>query len=261
MLLGNGKLAGKRALITGASSGIGAAIAKAYAREGAAVVLGAFTGAERASSLARKFTEEGRRAAVVVGDLSSRPDTDRIVDEAVAAFNGLDVLVHNAGIDVTRHAPVGETTDEFWDRALAIHLTAGFRLVKRALPALLKGHGPSVLFMGSVAGMVGWEGDVAYNVAKAGLHHLARCIAIDYAKTGLRANCIAPGVIDTPSTREIAVGMKTTQDPMERFAAMHPMGRYGSVDDVTAAAVFLASDEASFVTGVVLPVDGGFTTA
>jgi NAD(P)-dependent dehydrogenase (short-subunit alcohol dehydrogenase family) len=142
-----GRLGGKRALITGASSGIGAAIAKAYAREGAAVAIGAFTGLGRARKLAKEINDQGGRATVVVGDVASRADTDRIVDEALAAFNGLDILVHNAGIDALEPAPVGETSDEFWDRCMAIHLTAGFRLFKRALPALLKGKGASVLFI------------------------------------------------------------------------------------------------------------------
>lgn len=256
-----GRLSGKRALITGASSGIGAAIAKAYAREGAAVSIGTHTSAERAQKLAREINDEGGRAIVVVGDVASRADTDRIVDETVAAFKGLEILVHNAGIDAKEAAPVGGTPDDFWDRCLAIHLTAGFRLFKRALPALLGGKGSSVLFMGSVAGTVAWEGDVAYNVAKAGLHHLARCIALDYAKRGLRANVIAPGVIDTPLTRAFAQGMEknAVHKALAQLAAMHPVGRYGTVNEVTGAAVFLASNEASFVTGVVLHVDGGFT--
>jgi meso-butanediol dehydrogenase/(S,S)-butanediol dehydrogenase/diacetyl reductase len=196
----------------------------------------------------------------VVGDLRSRADTDRIVDEAVAGLGGLDILVHSAGIDATTIAPVGETTDEFWDDALAIHLTAAFRLTKRALPTLLRGNHPAVLFVGSVAGIVAWEGDVAYNVAKAGLHQLARCIAVDYAKLGLRANCIAPGVIDTPLTRGFAEGMGDDMDQaMAELAALHPVGRYGTVDELTAAAVLLVSDEASFITGAVLPIDGGMT--
>jgi NAD(P)-dependent dehydrogenase (short-subunit alcohol dehydrogenase family) len=128
-------------------------------REGTAVAIGAFAGVERANKLAQEIKEGGGRAIVVVGDLASREDTDRIVDQAVSAFDGLDILVHNAGIDITQPGPVGETTDEFWDRVLAIHLTAGFRLTKRALPALLKGRGPAVLFIGSVAGVVAWEGN------------------------------------------------------------------------------------------------------
>lgn len=260
MSANHGRLAGKRALVTGASSGIGSGIASAYAREGAAVAIGAHTGADRAKKLADEINGKGGRAIVVVGDLASRDETDRIAEEAIATLGGLDILVHNAGIDYTVPALTGDTSDDFWDRCLAIHLTAGFRLVKRALPALLKGNGPAILFIGSVAGMVSWEKDVAYNVAKAGLHHLAKCIAIDYAKTGLRANCIAPGVIDTPLVRASKPkDPKDFEKAMARLAAMHPVGRYGTVDEVAAAAVFLVSDEASFITGTILPVDGGFT--
>jgi NAD(P)-dependent dehydrogenase (short-subunit alcohol dehydrogenase family) len=254
------KLAGKRALITGGSSGIGAAIARAYAQEGAAVAIGANTGTERARKLADEINSAGGRAVVVAGDLTSRSDADRIVDETVAALGGLDILVHSAGVDVTSTAPVGETADDVWDWFLAIHLTAAFRVVKRAIPALLKGNKPSVLFIGSVAGLVAWEGDVPYNVAKAGLHHLAKCIAVDYAKVGLRANCLAPGVVDTPLTRGFASGMSDNLDEaMATLAKLHPMGRYAVPAEIAGAAVFLASDEAGFITGTVLPIDGGMT--
>jgi NAD(P)-dependent dehydrogenase (short-subunit alcohol dehydrogenase family) len=147
-----------------------------------------------------------------------------------------------------------------WDQMLALHTTAAFRLSKRLIPTLLRGSNPSIIFIGSVAGMVGWQDDVAYNVAKAGLHHLARCIASDYAKAGLRANVIAPGVIDTPLTRGYASGMEGgIEAGLKVLAAMHPMGRYAQPEEIAGAAVFLASDRARFVTGVILPVDGGLT--
>jgi meso-butanediol dehydrogenase/(S,S)-butanediol dehydrogenase/diacetyl reductase len=199
-------------------------------------------------------------AVVVTADLADRAETDRAADEAVRAFGGLDIFVHCAGIDVTRTAPTHETSDDTWDRMLAIHLTAAFRLSRRVIPALLKGTKPSVTFIGSVAGMVAWEGDVAYNVAKAGLHHLTRCIAADYAKSGLRANVIAPGVIDTPLTRAYASGMEGGEaSGLKVLAGLHPLGRYATPEEVAGAAVFLASDKAAFITGAVLPVDGGLT--
>ena len=117
-----------------------------------------------------------------------RGEIDRAAEEVISKLGGLDIFMHCAGIDVSKTAPTHETPDDTWDRMLALHLTAAFRLSKRLIPALLKGTNPSVTFIGSVAGLVAWEGDVAYNVAKAGLHHLARCIAADYAKPGLRAN-------------------------------------------------------------------------
>jgi NAD(P)-dependent dehydrogenase (short-subunit alcohol dehydrogenase family) len=256
----SGKLADRRAYITGGSSGIGAAIAKTFAGEGARVAIGASRHAEQAQALADSLAKQGGGAIVVRADLSDRQQTDRAADEAIAGLGGLDIFVHSAGIDVSQTAPTHETPDDTWDRMLGLHLTAAFRLSKRLIPALLKGKNPSIIFIGSVAGIVAWEGDVAYNVAKAGLQHLARCIAADYAKAGLRANVIAPGVIDTPLTRGYAAGMPGGEaEGMKLLATLHPLGRYATPEEVAGAALFLASDQASFITGVVLPIDGGMT--
>jgi NAD(P)-dependent dehydrogenase (short-subunit alcohol dehydrogenase family) len=197
---------------------------------------------------------------VVTADLMDRAATDRAADEVLTALGGLDIFVHSAGIDVSQTAPTHQTPDETWDKMLSLHLTAAFRLSKKLLPALIKGTNPSVIFVGSVAGLVAWEGDVAYNVAKAGLHHLARCIAADYAKQGVRANAIAPGVIDTPLTRGYAAGMQGGEEAgMKVLAGLHPIGRYAKPEEVASAALFLASDQAAFITGTILPVDGGMT--
>jgi NAD(P)-dependent dehydrogenase (short-subunit alcohol dehydrogenase family) len=256
----SGALAGRRAFVTGGSSGIGAAIVAAFASEGADVVIGAARHAAEAEAAAARLRAAGRQAAVVTADLLDPAACDCAGDAAAVALGGLDIFVHSAGIDVTRTAPTHETDIAIWDRMIGLHLTAAFRLSRRVIPALLHGRDPAVIFIGSVAGMVAWEGDVAYNVAKAGLHHLARCIAADYAKAGLRANVIAPGVIDTPLTRGYASGMEGGEAAgMQVLAGLHPMGRYASPDEVAAAAVFLASDRARFITGAVLPVDGGLT--
>ncbi len=254
-------LRGRRAYVTGGSSGIGAAVVEAFAAEGAHVAIGASRHSEEARATAKRLAAKNSGSAVVVrADLSDRKETDRAADEAVKALGGLDIFVHCAGIDVTKTAPTHETPDEIWDRMIALHLTAAFRLSKRLLPALLRGSHSSITFIGSVAGLVAWEGDVAYNVAKAGLHHLARCIAADYAKSGLRANVIAPGVIDTPLTRGYAAGMDGGEESgMKVLAALHPIGRYARPEEIAGAAVFLASDKAAFITGAVLPVDGGMT--
>lgn len=255
-----GLLQGRRAYVTGGSSGIGAAIVEAFAREGAAVAIGASRRAKNAETLASRIRQDGGKAHVIVGDLSDRIATDAAARTAIEALGGLDIFVHSAGIDVTKPAPTHETPDETWDSMLSIHLTAAFRLSKVLLPELLKGKNPSVLFIGSVAGLVAWQDDVAYNVAKAGLHHLARCIAADYAKAGLRANAIAPGVIDTPLTRGYASGMEGGEGAgMKVLAGLHPIGRYATPDEVAGTAVFLSSDAAGFITGVVVPVDGGMT--
>lgn len=200
----------------------------------------------------------GGNHIVVQADLCDKQQTERAADEVIGGLGGLDIFVHSAGIDVTQTAPTHETPDETWDRMMNLHLNAAFRLSKRLIPALLKGKNPAIVFIGSVCGLVAWEGDVAYNVAKAGLQHLARCIASDYAKAGLRANVIAPGVIDTPLTRAYAGGMPGGEVAgLKVLAAMHPVGRYAKPHEIADAAAFLASDKASFITGVVLPIDGG----
>jgi NAD(P)-dependent dehydrogenase (short-subunit alcohol dehydrogenase family) len=195
---------------------------------------------------------------VVKADLYDRREIARAADEVVAALGGLDIFVHSAGIDVTQTAVAHETSEETWDKMINLHLNAAFFLSKKLIPTMLKGNGPAMVFIGSVCGLVAWEGDVAYNVAKAGLHHLARCIASDYAGRGLRANVIAPGVIDTPLTRKYASGMPGGEaEGLKTLAAMHPIGRYAEPEEIAHAAAFLASDKASFITGTVLPIDGG----
>lgn len=253
-------LEGRRAFVTGGSSGIGAAIVEAFAAEGAHVAIGASTHGAAAQETAARLSGGGRRAVVVEADLSKRAEAERAADEVLRELGGLDIFVHSAGIDITKSAPTHETPEDIWDRMLAIHLTAAFILSKRLIPALLEGTNSSMTFIGSINGLVAWDGDVAYSVAKAGLHHLARAIAADYAKKGLRANVIAPGVIDTPLTRAYASGMEGGEtNGLKVLAGLHPIGRYATPAEVAGAAVFLASDQASFITGVVLPVDGGLT--
>ena len=255
-----GILAGKRAYVTGGSSGIGAAIVQSFAAEDARVAIGASRHADRARAMAETLPTASGAHIVVQADFYEKRQTERAADEVIAGLGGLDIFVHSAGIDVTQTALTHETSDELWDRMMTLHLTAAFRLSKRLIPALLEGRNPAIIFIGSVCGLVAWEGDVAYNVAKAGLQHLARCIASDYAKSGLRANVIAPGVIDTPLTRNYASGMAGGEaEGLKTLANMHPVGRYAQPNEIAEAAAFLASDKASFITGVVLPIDGGLT--
>ena len=256
----SGILAGKRAYVTGGSSGIGAGIVKTFAAEGARVAIGASQHAKQAQKMAASLPAAGGSHIVVQADLYDRQQTERAARDVIEGLGGLDIFVHSAGIDITQPAPTHETSDDLWDRMMALHLTAAFRLSKQFIPTLLKSKNPSILFIGSVCGLVAWEGDVAYNVAKAGLHHLARCIASDYAKAGLRANVIGPGVIDTPLTRNYAAAMPGGEEAgLKVLAAMHPMGRYAETREIADAAAFLSSDKASFITGAVLPIDGGMT--
>jgi NAD(P)-dependent dehydrogenase (short-subunit alcohol dehydrogenase family) len=252
-----GLLSGKRAYVTGGSSGIGAAIVKTFAEEGARVAIGAASHAKEAEALAKSLPANGGHV-VVKADLTDRKQIAQAAQDVVAGLGGLDIFVHSAGVDVTQTAVAHETSEALWDKMMDLHLNAAFFLSKALIPALLKGNKPALVFIGSVCGLVAWEGDVAYNVAKAGLQHLARCIASDYAKQGLRANVIAPGVIDTPLTRNYAAGMPGGEaEGLKTLAAMHPIGRIAVPQEIASAAAFLASDQASFITGTVLPIDGG----
>src|SRR5215510_11937361 len=256
----SGILAGKRAYVTGGSSGIGAGIVKTFAAEGARVAIGASQHAKEAQKMAASLPGASGGHIVVQADLYDQRETERAARDVIEGLGGLDIFVHSAGIDVTHTAPTHETSDELWDRMMTLHLTAAFRLSKRLIPVLLKSKNPSIIFIGSVCGLVAWEGDVAYNVAKAALHHLARCIASDYARAGLRANVICPGVIDTPLTRNYAAGMPGGEEAgLKALSAMHPIGRYAQVHEIAEAVAFLSSDKASFITGTVLPIDGGLT--
>ncbi|WP_395021296.1 SDR family NAD(P)-dependent oxidoreductase [Dongia sp.] len=251
-----GLLSGKRAYVTGGSSGIGAAIVRTFAEEGARVAIGASTHAREAEAMAKELPGGGH--LVVKADLTDRRQIARAAQEVVAGLGGLDIFVHSAGVDVTQTAVAHETSEALWDKMMDLHLNAAFFLSKALIPTLLQGNKPGLVFIGSVCGLVAWEGDVAYNVAKAGLQHLARCIASDYAKQGLRANVIAPGVIDTPLTRNYASGMPGGEaEGLKTLAAMHPIGRIAVPQEIASAAAFLASDQASFITGTVLPIDGG----
>jgi NAD(P)-dependent dehydrogenase (short-subunit alcohol dehydrogenase family) len=252
----SGLLTGKRAYVTGGSSGIGAAIVRIFAAEGARVAIGASAHVKAAEATAKALPGGGH--LVVQADLTDRKAIAKAADHVVAGLGGLDIFVHSAGIDVTQTAVTHETSEDTWDQMINLHLNAAFFLSKKLIPTMLRGSQPSMVFIGSVCGLVAWEGDVAYNVAKAGLQHLARCIASDYAKQGLRANVIAPGVIDTPLTRKYASGMPGGEaEGLKTLAAMHPIGRYAQPDEIAHAAAFLASDKASFITGTVLPIDGG----
>lgn len=255
-----GRLEGKLALVTGGSSGIGRAIAERFANEGAAVAVGAASNREGALETLRRVQAAGSDGAVVLGDVSQVDEARRVVDEAVDALGGLDIVVNNAGIDIdTGPRPAADFDVETWDRLIAVNLRGPFLVSKFAIPHLLKRGGGALLGIGSVAGLLAWEGDCAYNAAKAGLHVLAQTIAVDYAAQGIRSNCICPGVIATEMHEAYVAGSADGQAEEDRLLARHPVRRFGRVDEVAALAATLCSDEVSFMTGALVPLDGGFT--
>jgi NAD(P)-dependent dehydrogenase (short-subunit alcohol dehydrogenase family) len=241
----NERLAGRRTLLTGATGGLGKAVAVAFSREGARLALLA-RDQERLEALRAELGE----TTTVPADVGSWEEAARGVRAAVQALGGLDVIVNAAAID-TSWKPVGDLPVEEWDRAIAVNLSGTFYVCRAALPHLEEGS--SIVNFTSVAGVRAWAEDAAYTASKAGVELLTRTLAVEYGPRGVRANCVAPGVIDAGMTDLVV-------DAGERraLASQHPLGRLGLADEVAEAVVWLASDRSSFTTGTTLAVDGGF---
>jgi len=252
------RLNGKVALITGAASGIGLATAGWFCREGAAVVL-ADNQAGRAEEEAAKLRAAGHRAIAAAVDVTQSDQVRATVAVAVREYGRLDVLFANAGIGYT--GDLVNTTDEDWDRVMGVNAKGVFFSCREAVRQMLAQSPPggSVIINGSISGLVGIPGQAPYGPSKGAVVEMTRQLAVEYAARGVRVNCVCPGTVDTVVLR---TAMKMSADPqgfLDMLVAGHPIGRVGTADEIAAAVVFLASDEASFVTGAILPVDGGYT--
>ncbi len=238
-------LSGQTALVTGASGGIGGAIARALHRQGAAVALAG----TRGTVLADLAAELGERAHPLVADLADPAAPDRLVRDAEAAMERLDILVNNAG--VTRDALALRLKDEDWQAVIDVDLSAAFRLTRAALRGMVRRRHGRVISITSVVAVAGNPGQANYAAAKAGLIGMTKSLAAETATRGITVNCIAPGMIATAMTDRLS------PEQRERVAAAIPMGRFGAADDIGAAAVYLASSEAGYITGQTLHINGG----
>lgn len=251
-----GRLEGKVTIITGAASGIGKTTARLFSAEGAKLVL-----ADIDESLGHQVQEDivakGGEAVFVKTDVSRNEDTKRMVETAVNRYGRLDILFNNAGIGV--FGTVETLSEEGWDRELAVNLKAIFLASKYAVPEMRKSGGGSIVNTSSGAGIVGTLNSVGYCASKGGVVLITKAMALDHAKDKIRVNAVAPGVVDTPFNDKILATEKDPETVKKATAAAHPLGRLARPEDVANAALFLASDEASFVTGAVLSVDGGYT--
>jgi NAD(P)-dependent dehydrogenase (short-subunit alcohol dehydrogenase family) len=245
--------------VTGGSSGIGEGIALAFGREGAQVTV---VGRDEART-------EGTRAAIEAGggvahsargDVSDPDAVGAIVETAARSMSGIDVLVNCAGIgELDGWVPVHEHSQEAWERTLAVNLTGPFLMSKAVLPHMLEAGGGALLHISSVCSITVWAGDSAYSVSKAGLNMLSDHIAVEYGDRGIRSNTLLPGEILTPLHEHAASSSPDAREWERQVLAKHPIGRFGEVDEVAQAAVFLCSDEAGFLTGANVPIDGAYS--
>jgi NAD(P)-dependent dehydrogenase (short-subunit alcohol dehydrogenase family) len=247
------RLANKISIITGAGSGIGRATALACAREGAALVIFDLN-PETAEATVRQLKSLGRQALAVTGDVTKEADIDRLTEVTLRDFGRIDLLLNNAGV-ADQIVPTLEQSVQTWERVMDIHLKGMYLCCRRIGREMVRQMEGRIVSISSVAGFVGFPMRTAYGPAKAGIAHLTRVLAVEWAPYNIRVNAIAPGYVRTPLVENIIKEGKLEE---KRLAERTPMGRLARPEEIAAAAVFLFSDDASYITGVTLPVDGGY---
>ena len=248
-----GRLDQKVAVITGAASGIGAATARLFAREGACVVIADIRG-EAAEQTADSIRSEGGEVIAVETDVTNSAQVQNMVKKTIAAYGAVHILHCNAGVLIP--GSVHNLAEDVWHKTLAVNLTGTYLCSKYGVPEIKKAGGGAIIITASVSGIVGEKDLAAYNTTKGGLVLLTRQMAVDYAADGIRVNSVCPGWIDTPFNDPI---YEVTPLDESTLGQVIPLGRQGTPEEVASAVLFLASDEASYVTGHALVVDGGLT--
>lgn len=243
------RLDNKITIITGGGSGIGLSCARVFSQEGAKVVIFG-----RRKNLLEDATREiGVNITAVSGDITRKEDIQRLVETTVNTYGRVDILVNNAGIFTG--APLHEMKDDDWDTALNVNMTSVFKLTREVLPHMIRQKSGNIINISSILGLIAVPNTAAYNVSKGGLNQFTRSLAVEYGPSGIRSNAICPGLIATEMTAELM----EDEDLMREWRKSYPIGRFGQPEDIARACLFLAGDESSFVTGAMLPVDGGFT--
>ena len=247
------RLAGKVALISGGARGQGAAEAKLFATEGAKVLFGDVLD-DAGRQVEAEIQEAGGEALYLHLDVTSETDWSSAVETAVSRYGKLDILVNNAGITIRKN--VEDTTEEDWDRIMAINAKGVFLGIKQAIPAMRRSGGGSIINISSTAGLVGspYSG-ASYAATKGAVRLLTKATAIQYVKEGIRCNSVHPGLLETPMTEDMLADAAHRDERIQRI----PLGRVGTAEDIAYSVLYLASDEASFVTGSELVIDGGAT--
>jgi len=248
-------LENKVAVITGAASGMGKATAKLFAAEGARVVVGDLK-EEEGRQTVEEIKKDGGTAVFAGVDVADAAQVQAMIELAVKEYGGLDVLFNNAGIALFgRDGKIADVDEKIWDRVLAVNLKGVYLGMKYAIPRMIERGGGSIINNASIAGLVGFPALAAYCASKGGIIQLTKAAALDYGPQKIRVNAICPGVIRTAMTKDLL----ESEPQEEQMEGATPLGRLGEAEDIARAALFLASENSGFVTGVALPVDGGWT--
>jgi NAD(P)-dependent dehydrogenase (short-subunit alcohol dehydrogenase family) len=261
LLVTDDRLSGRRALITGASSGIGREVASRFAAEGARVACGG-RDPERTQATVDRIRAAGGQAWPALGDVSTPEGAAAVVDAAVEALGGLDALVSNAGVDATDWHDVADWEVAEFDRIIATNLRGAFLIARAAIPIMLRNEGPdrgAIVHMSSVCAITVWAGDCAYDISKAGLNMLSDHIAVEYGARGIRSNALMPGAIRTELHESVMEAMNDGRAFERELLGRHPIGRFGAVEEIADACVFLCGDQARFLTGANISIDGAYS--
>jgi NAD(P)-dependent dehydrogenase (short-subunit alcohol dehydrogenase family) len=251
----NRRFADNVAFVTGAAGGIGRATALAFAREGASVVV-TDANEQTNAETARLITEAGGQAVAVRCDVTDPGEVKAALDVAVNTYGGIDVAFNNAGIEQPGGATLADTTDDDWDRVIAVNLRGVFLSMKHQIPLLLQRGGGAIVNTSSGAGIRGFAGGAAYGAAKFGIIGATKCAALEYAAQGIRINAVCPGIIDTGMIKRV---FGDTPEGRQAVLDQEPIGRMGQTEEIADAVLWLCSDQASFAVAHALVVDGGQT--
>ncbi len=250
------RFANKKVFISGGATGIGEAAVLLFAQQGAIVTI-FDRDIENGEKCLQKVLDGGGRGIFISGNLIYPEEIEKAIDQSLKTYGGIDILINNAGVESPYS--VHEMPIEEWDRVMAVNLRGMYLMAKAVIPIMKKSGGGAIVNTASISGLLGWPISAAYCASKGGVIQLTKQMAVDYAQDNIRVNCIAPGTTLTPLIERIFQQESEPEKAKQQISQMHPLGRFAQPEEIAQAILFLASEDASFITGAVLPVDGGYT--